>query len=55
MKPTPVAVNKAEMYQGEHTILTMKVGTPTINNLGRYFHPEPLSVRIMKVDDLREE
>ena len=33
----------------------MEAGTLTVNNLGRYFYPEPLFFGIMKVDNLRKE
>lgn len=55
MKPTPVAVNKAMTELSEHLAWTMKVGAPTINNLGRYLDPESLFFGIMKVDKLRKE
>ena len=31
------------------------MGTLTVNNLRRYFHPKPLFLRIMKVDKFRKE
>jgi hypothetical protein len=33
----------------------LKVGTLTVNNLGRYFHPKSLFLGIMEVDKLGKE
>ena len=55
MKPTPVAVNKAMTGWSEHLTRTMKVGTLTVDNLGRYFDPKSLFFGIVEVDKLRKE
>lgn len=55
IKPMPVAVNKAKVDLGEYLNRAVRVDTLTVFNLGRYFNPKSLFLRVVKVDELGEE
>lgn len=55
MKPTPVAVNNAKVDLDEFLDRTTEVCALTVFNLGRYFNPKPLFLRIVEVDKLCKE